>query len=130
VLRFDVEFYISWLSFYVEVEAAVEVEFEVEFEFGQNRLKSFGGYHVPAMYFRPRITCQGTYLWALHHVWHLLKMTLSPRREANFRISLFSRKLHLAKMAFWPRREAKSHFRDSEAYCCDCGESIAFCYMK
>ena len=43
MLRFDVEFYISWLSFYVEVEAAVEVEFEVEFEFGQNRLKRFSG---------------------------------------------------------------------------------------
>ena len=130
MLRFDVEFYISWLSFYVEVEAAVEVEFEVEFEFGQNRLKSFGGYHVPAMHFWPRITCQGTYLWALHHVWHLLKMTLSPRREANFRISLFSLKWHCAKTAFSPRREANSHIRDSEAYDCDCGEPIAFYCVK
>ena len=62
MLRFDVEFYIPWLSFYVEVEVAFEVEFEVEFGFGQYRLKSFGGwYHIPALYFWPRITCRAVY---------------------------------------------------------------------
>ena len=46
---------------FVEVEAEVELGFEVEFGFGQYRLKSFWGYHVPAMYFWPRITCRAVY---------------------------------------------------------------------
>ena len=50
------------VDFFVEVEAEVVVEFEVEFGFGQYRLKSFGGwYHIPAMYFWPRITCRAVY---------------------------------------------------------------------
>ena len=71
------ELLILRLNFYVDVEAEVQVEFEVEFGFGQYsldlrlsldlyRLKSFGRlYHVPAMYFRPRIKY---YLCVLHHV--------------------------------------------------------------
>ena len=50
------------VEFLVEIAAEVEVAFEVEFGFRQHRLESFWGwYHIPAMYFWPRITCRAVY---------------------------------------------------------------------